>query len=78
MVLSDGPSNRQLGGESYQRGVRRVLLATLALNIVVVVAKLIAGSLAGSLSVISDAIHSSVDSLKYIVGLVVRRRHRGA
>ena len=33
--------------KSYQRGVRRVLLATLALNIAVVVAKLIAGSLAG-------------------------------
>ncbi|MGE0130965.1 MAG: cation diffusion facilitator family transporter [Blastocatellales bacterium] len=59
--------------ETYRRGVRRVLLVTLALNIVVVVGKLIAGFLAGSLSVISDAVHSSVDSLNNIVGLVVMK-----
>ncbi|MEP7340282.1 MAG: cation diffusion facilitator family transporter [Acidobacteriota bacterium] len=55
----------------YQRGVRRVLLITLVLNIAVVIGKLIAGYLAGSLSVISDAIHSTTDSLNNIVGLVV-------
>lgn len=59
--------------EAYRRGVRRVLLVTLALNIVVVIGKLIAGALAGSLAVISDAIHSSVDSLNNIVGLVVMK-----
>ncbi|MGH9937536.1 MAG: cation diffusion facilitator family transporter [Blastocatellia bacterium] len=57
----------------YRRGVRRVLLVTLALNIAVVAGKLIAGLLAGALSVISDAIHSSVDSLNNIVGLVVMK-----
>ncbi|HYE75744.1 MAG TPA: cation diffusion facilitator family transporter [Blastocatellia bacterium] len=57
----------------YQRGVRRVLLVTLVLNIAVVIGKLIAGFMAGSLSVISDAIHSSVDSLNNIVGLVVMK-----
>ena len=55
----------------YQNGVRRVLWITLALNLIVVVGKLIAGFAANSLSVISDAIHSSVDSLNNIVGLVV-------
>src|SRR5262249_2651495 len=59
--------------ETYHRGVRRVLIVTLALNILVVAGKLIAGLLAGSLSVVSDAIHSSVDSLNNIVGLVVMR-----
>jgi cation diffusion facilitator family transporter len=44
---------------------------TLLLNLVVVTGKLVAGVLAGSLSVISDAIHSSVDSLNNIIGLVV-------
>ena len=67
------PRTGTVSRESYQRGVRRVLLVTLALNIAVVVAKLIAGSLAGSLSVISDAIHSSVDSLNNIVGLVMMK-----
>jgi cation diffusion facilitator family transporter len=58
---------------SYRRGVRRVLWLTLALNLGVVAGKLIAGVLAGSLSVISDAMHSTVDSLNNIVGLVVVR-----
>jgi cation diffusion facilitator family transporter len=64
---------RGLTNDHYRRGVRRVLLVTLALNIAVVAGKLVAGLLAGSLSVISDAIHSSVDSLNNIVGLVVMK-----
>jgi divalent metal cation (Fe/Co/Zn/Cd) transporter len=62
-----------LAPTDYQRGVRRVLLVTLVLNIAVVIGKLIAGYLAGSLSVISDAIHSTTDSLNNIVGLVVTK-----
>ncbi|MBS1808151.1 MAG: cation transporter [Acidobacteria bacterium] len=58
---------------AYKRGVQRVLLITLALNIAVVIGKFIAGFLAGSLSVISDAVHSSVDSLNNVVGLVVMK-----
>jgi cation diffusion facilitator family transporter len=57
----------------YRRGVRRVLLVTLCLNLAVVIGKLIAGLLAGSLSLISDAIHSAVDTLNNIVGLVVTK-----
>jgi cation diffusion facilitator family transporter len=67
------PRTGKLGSDTYRRGVRRVLLVTLAFNIVVVAGKLIAGLLAGSLSVISDAIHSSVDSLNNIIGLVVMK-----
>ena len=63
----------QLTHEAYRRGVRRILLLTLVLNLAVVVGKLIAGLMAGSLSVLSDAIHSSVDSLNNVVGLVVMR-----
>lgn len=63
----------QSNSEIYRKGVRRVLLITLALNLAVVAGKLLAGVLAGSLSVISDAIHSSVDSLNNVVGLVVMR-----
>jgi divalent metal cation (Fe/Co/Zn/Cd) transporter len=39
---------------------------TLALNVLVVAGKLVAGPIARSLSVISDAIYSSVDSLNKI------------
>jgi cation diffusion facilitator family transporter len=63
----------ELAVDHYRRGVRRVLLVTLALNVIVVIGKLIAGLLAGSLSVISDAVHSSVDSINNIVGLVVMK-----
>ncbi len=59
--------------ETYRRGVRRALLVTLALNVLVVAGKLAAGLIAGSLSVISDAIHSSVDSLNNVIGLVVTK-----
>jgi cation diffusion facilitator family transporter len=62
-----------VSNDAYRRGVRRVLLVTLALNVVVVAGKLVAGLLADSLSVVSDAIHSSVDSLNNIVGLVVMK-----
>src|SRR5215510_16237858 len=62
-----------VSNETYRRGVRRVLFVTLALNVVVVAGKLVAGLLASSLSVVSDAIHSSVDSLNNIVGLVVMK-----
>src|SRR5262249_396118 len=62
-----------VSNEAYRRGVRRVLIVTLALNVVVVAGKLVAGLLADSLSVVSDAIHSSVDSLNNIVGLVVMK-----
>jgi len=57
----------------YSRGVRRVLLITLALNLAVVALKLVAGMIAQSLSIVSDALHSSVDSINNVVGLVVIR-----
>jgi cation diffusion facilitator family transporter len=69
MAVSLAITNRS----EYRRRVRRVLLVTLCLNIAVVIGKLAAGLLAGSLSVISDAIHSAVDSLNNIVGLVVTK-----
>ncbi|MGH9801491.1 MAG: cation diffusion facilitator family transporter [Blastocatellia bacterium] len=63
----------ETNNDIYRNGVRRVLIVTLVLNVAVVIGKLIAGVLAGSLSVISDAIHSSVDSINNIVGLTVMR-----
>ncbi len=55
----------------YQAHVRRVLLQVLSLNLAVVAGKLIIGWKAGSLSILSDAAHSSVDSLNNIVGLAI-------
>jgi cation diffusion facilitator family transporter len=71
--MAMNPINVSVSNETYRRGVRRVLIVTLALNVVVVAGKLVAGLLAGSLSVVSDSIHSSVDSLNNIVGLVVMK-----
>jgi cation diffusion facilitator family transporter len=55
------------------RAVRRVLAGLLVANIAVVVAKAAIGMLAGSLAVIGDAAHSSVDAVYNVLGLVVVR-----
>ncbi len=55
------------------KGARRVLYIVLVLNLVVCLAKLIAGALSHSLAVISDGVHSSIDALNNVVGLVLLR-----
>ena len=54
----------------YRSEVRRVLVITLILNIVVMAIKLLVGTLTGSLSVLADALHSVTDSANNILGLV--------
>jgi len=53
--------------------VRRVLRILLVANVAVVLAKAAIGIAAGSLSVIGDAVHSSVDALNNVLGLIVVR-----
>jgi cation diffusion facilitator family transporter len=53
--------------------VRRVLAGLLVANILVLIAKASIGVIAGSLAVIGDAIHSSVDAIYNVLGLVVVR-----
>jgi cation diffusion facilitator family transporter len=53
--------------------VRRVLLGLLFANLAVLVAKLLVGLAAGSLAVLGDALHSTVDALNNVLGLVVIR-----
>ena len=53
--------------------VRRVLLGLLGANLAVVVAKAYIGVVSGSLAVWGDALHSSVDSLYNVLGLIVVR-----
>jgi cation diffusion facilitator family transporter len=55
------------------RAVRRVLAGLLVANILVVIAKATIGVVAGSLAVIGDAVHSSVDAVYNVLGLVVVR-----
>lgn len=52
------------------RGVRRVLWVVLGLNIIVAVAKLVTGYAIGSLSLVADGFHSSLDGTSNVVGLV--------
>jgi len=61
--------NQQPGTRAAK--VRFVLLCILAANLAVVVAKLVIGLNTNSLAVISDAMHSSVDSMNNILALVV-------
>jgi len=53
--------------------IRRVFLGLLAANIAVVAVKVVIGVRAGSLSVLGDAIHSSVDALNNIVFVALMR-----
>src|SRR5213594_2371836 len=53
--------------------VRRVLGGLLVANIVVVLAKATIGMMAGSLAVLGDAAHSSVDAVYNVLGLFVVR-----
>jgi cation diffusion facilitator family transporter len=53
--------------------VRRVLRGLLVANIGVVIAKALIGAAAGSLAVMGDAVHSSVDAVYNILGLIVMR-----
>src|SRR5947208_14767596 len=55
------------------RAVRRVLAGLLVANIAVLVAKATIGMLAGSRAVSRDAVHSSVDAVYNVLGLVVVR-----
>ncbi|MBI4680152.1 MAG: cation transporter, partial [Nitrospirae bacterium] len=50
--------------------VRQVLLYTLLLNIAVAVAKMIYGHTIGSISMLSDGIHSSADGASNVIGLI--------
>lgn len=53
----------------YER-VQRTLTLILILNITVAVAKAVFGLIAGSVSMVADALHSTFDSLSNIVGLI--------
>ncbi|MCK5410905.1 MAG: cation transporter [Gemmatimonadetes bacterium] len=53
--------------------VRRVLWWVLGANVLVVVAKLVVGLRSGSIAVLGDAGHSSVDALNNVVALIVIR-----
>jgi len=55
------------------RRVRGVLLGILLANLAVVVVKFVVGLSIGSLAVVGDAIHSSVDAINNVFGLVVVR-----
>src|ERR1044071_97339 len=53
--------------------VRRVRADRLVANVAALLAKISIGTLAGSLAVLGDAVHSSVDAVYNVLGLVVVR-----
>lgn len=60
-------------GSDRNDAIRRVLQGLLVANIAVVLVKLIVSWRTGSLAVLGDAIHSSVDALNNVLGLAVMR-----
>src|SRR5690349_4241131 len=59
--------------QARERAVRRVLASLLVANLAVVAIKAAIGFATGSLSVLGDAVHSSVDGINNILGLAVVR-----
>ncbi|MGF1513113.1 MAG: cation diffusion facilitator family transporter [Elainellaceae cyanobacterium] len=55
---------------NYRLEVRKVLIITLVLNLVVMAIKLGVGMLTGSLSLLADALHSITDSANNVLGLI--------
>jgi cation diffusion facilitator family transporter len=51
------------------RDIRRVLVLTMVANVLVAIAKLIVGLLTGSLAMIADGVHSSLDATSNVIGL---------
>ena len=59
--------------DSYRSQVQTVLVVTLVLNLVVMALKIVVALWTGSLSLLSDALHSVTDSLNNVLGLVTSR-----
>ncbi|MDP9143446.1 MAG: cation diffusion facilitator family transporter [Actinomycetota bacterium] len=59
--------------QAREIAVRRVLASLLVANLAVVAVKVIIGLATGALSVLGDAVHSSVDGVNNILGLAVVR-----
>lgn len=66
-------SGARAGLEGRAAAVRRVFLGLLVANVAVVAAKTAIGIHTGSLSVLGDAIHSSVDALNNLVFILLMR-----
>jgi len=66
-------ASARAAGRDRTASIQRVFFGLLAANLVVVGAKIVVGVSAGSLSVISDAVHSSVDALNNIVFIILMR-----
>lgn len=68
-----GQGRREIDAQVRQRTVRRVLLLTLVLNLLVMGIKLAIGLVTGSLSLVADALHSLTDGANNLLGLWVTR-----
>ncbi|NJN85513.1 MAG: cation transporter [Leptolyngbyaceae cyanobacterium SL_7_1] len=62
-----------MGIVDHRSTVRRVLLMTLLLNLVVLGLKAVVGYWTGSLSLLADALHSVTDSANNVLGLVTNQ-----
>jgi len=69
--MGEDATRQRSGGKrpEVQIQVRRILILTLVLNLTVAFAKAVFGFLAGSASMVADAVHSGFDSFSNVVGI---------
>src|SRR5262245_30019586 len=53
--------------------VRRVLLMTLGLNVLVAAAKIVIGLVSGALAITADGVHSTIDASSNLIALIANR-----
>jgi cation diffusion facilitator family transporter len=58
---------------SVRQQVRRVLIITLVLNVVVALGKIVIGAISGVLAISADGVHSLIDGASNIVALIANR-----
>jgi hypothetical protein len=67
------PTTRDPRLPDHRQAVRKVLVITLVLNLLVVGLKSLVGFWTGSLSLLADALHSVTDSANNVLGLVTNQ-----
>jgi len=72
MAGTDGLPHPHVAADRHAQ-VRTVLVRTLVANLVVVVAKAVAGIMTNTLSVVAEAAHSFVDAFNNLIGLALSR-----
>ena len=73
MSVSSNPTASHRHQQQKNKAVSQVLWRILVLNVLVAISKIAVGILTGTVSIIADGLHSAVDGMSNVIGLVAQR-----